>query len=147
VSRVFICPNGCQSPRSGWWSPGPDAARPPCSNCDAPLETDLLAMKIREAMEFPYTGMCYVASEAYYHLAGGRAAGLTPVWMPEPVASDEKHWAIRRADGSILDLTSEQYGELSPDYKSARGCGFLTKTPSKRTQAFLETMTAPLGRA
>ena len=36
-----------------------------------------LAERIRAAMTPPYTDMCYAASEAYYHLAGGRAAGIT----------------------------------------------------------------------
>lgn len=91
-------------------------------------------------MDYPYTDMCYAASEAYYHLAGGKEAGLTPVYMPEPVPSDEKHWAIRMPDGSMLDLTAEQYGGLIPDYSQAKGCGFLTKQPSKRTCVLLEDL-------
>lgn len=101
---------------------------------------DKLASRIRAAMEYPYTDMCYAASEVYYHLAGGKDAGLTPVYMPEPVPSEEKHWAIRMPDASILDLTVEQYGGLTPDYSQAKGCGFLTKGPSKRACNLLERL-------
>lgn len=89
-------------------------------------------------MEYPYTDMCYAASEAYYHLAGGKEAGLTPVYMPVPGL--RQHWAIREADGTITDLTVEQFGGLMPDYDRAIGCGFLTKQPSKRACALLEDL-------
>jgi hypothetical protein len=36
-TQGFECPNGCEDPRPGWWSPGPEADKPPCANCDAPL--------------------------------------------------------------------------------------------------------------
>lgn len=101
---------------------------------------DALAERIRASMEFPYTDMCYAASEAYYHLAGGKEAGLTPVYMPEPIPSDEKHWAVRLASGEILDLTVEQYDGLLPDYSLAKGCGFMTKGPSRRAQALIATL-------
>lgn len=100
-----------------------------------------LADRIRATMKSPYTGMCYAASEAYYHLAGGKAAGLTPVYMPEPAGhgdGSEKHWALRTADGAIIDLTVEQYGGDLPDYSLAKGCGFLTREPSAAARALLE---------
>lgn len=101
-----------------------------------------LEERIRAVMQPPYTDMCYAASEAYFHLAGGKAAGLVPVHMPEPVPSDEKHWAVRHPDGTIVDLTVEQYGGLMPDYSKARGCGFLSSRPSKRGQALIDAVLA-----
>jgi hypothetical protein len=101
---------------------------------------DVLAQRIKAAMKWPYMDMCYAASEAYYHLAGGKAAGLTPVYMPEPVPSSEKHWAIRMPDGQILDLTVEQYGGLRPDYSLAKGCGFMTRRPSARARALIDSL-------
>lgn len=98
-----------------------------------------IARRIRAAMDPPYTGMCYVASEAYYHALGGRSAGLTPVHMPEPDGSTgERHWAIRTSAGDIIDLTAEQYGPLRPDYSQARGCGFMTKRPSRAARALMD---------
>ena len=92
-------------------------------------------------MEPPYTGMCYAASEAYYHLAGGKAAGLTPVHMAEPDGgTEERHWALRRSDGRIIDLTVEQYDGLLPDYEQAKGCGFLTREPSARARMLIEKL-------
>ena len=103
---------------------------------------DVLAERIRAAMDPPYTGMCYAASEAYYHLAGGKDAGLTPVHMPEPDGSmEERHWALRTAGGEFIDLTVEQYGGLIPDYAAAIGCGFMTRAPSRRGQALIDVIT------
>lgn len=99
---------------------------------------DALAVEIRAVMEHPYTDMCYAASEAYYHLAGASQADLTPVHMPEPDGSTaQRHWALRRSDGSILDLTVEQFGGIQPDYGQAKGCGFMTRKPSKRAATLI----------
>lgn len=101
--------------------------------------SDTLALEVRAAMQHPYTDMCYAASEAYYHLAGAKASGLTPVHMPEPDGSTrQRHWALRRPYGTILDLTVEQFGGVRPDYAQAVGCGFMTKLPSKRGQAVID---------
>jgi hypothetical protein len=105
-----------------------------------------LASRIQAAMTYPYTDMCYTASEAYYHLSGGKNSGLTPVYMPEPVPSNQKHWALRQRDGTIIDLTAAQYGGLQPDYSKAKGCGFMTRHPSKAAQALIDKVTANLPR-
>ena len=79
-------------------------------------------------------GNCYVASEALYHLLGGRAAGWTPMQMRW---AGDSHWFLKHKNGTIIDPTSKQFTML-PDYHLARGRGFLTKKPSKRAAALME---------
>ena len=79
-------------------------------------------------------GHCYVVSEALYHLMGGKAAGIVPLHM---VHDGVSHWALRLADGSVLDATADQF-TAQPDYSKAVGSGFLTKRPSKRASILLE---------
>lgn len=101
-----------------------------------------IAQRIRAVMTPPYTAMCYAASEAYYHACGGKAAGFTPVHMPQPNGdTSERHWAVRDSAGNIIDLTAEQYGDLTPDYSLARGAGFLPVNgggPSRRGRELME---------
>lgn len=86
----------------------------------------------------PLAGHCYVASEALYHLMGGKGAGLTPQFVRH---EDQPHWFLRHQDGTIVDPTAEQFGTPVP-YDQARGCGFLTKNPSRRAQVVLDRMAA-----
>jgi hypothetical protein len=81
-------------------------------------------------------GWCYVASEALYHAMGGKAAGLTPMRIRHEGAS---HWYLRWEVGGrtfYVDPTSTQFDTPVP-YADGVGCGFLTKGPSKRTQALV----------
>lgn len=81
-------------------------------------------------------GNCYVASEALFHLLGGKAAGWTPMSVRTP---GDVHWFLRHADGRILDPTAAQFaGKPKPDYAAARGRGFLTRKPSKRARALMD---------
>lgn len=78
-------------------------------------------------------GHCYVASEALYHLLGGKDAGLTPMVLK---TSHGTHWFLRTSTGQIIDPTSDQFLK-KPSYELGRPCGFLTKQPCKRTQIVL----------
>lgn len=90
-------------------------------------------------------GQCYVAAEAVYHALGGKQAGYTPMVMHLPDGFElvsgwslygaPTHWFLR-IGGFILDPTVAQFVE-TPDYASGRGCGFLTRKPSKRAVALL----------
>lgn len=82
------------------------------------------------------TGMCYVASEAIYHLAGGKDSGLKPMCMPAPEGEWKCHWFLQDARGMIVDVTYEQFS-CDLDYSQARGKGFLTKEPSKRARQLI----------
>lgn len=102
------------------------------------LSDDLLSKEYKRLRErnpnLPAsTGHCYVASEAAYYMLGGKEEGWTPQFIRHLGCS---HWFLKHESGFILDLTYNQF--KSPiDYSKARGTGFLTKTPSKRTVKLL----------
>lgn len=89
--------------------------------------------------------------EALYHLLGGKAAG----WVPYRVSHEGAvHWYLvlrfgrrRRRYGLevtfggrvVLDPTRAQF-KSPPPYDLGRGCGFLTKRPSKRARALMKTL-------
>ena len=75
----------------------------------------------------PFAGHCYVASEAVFHVLGGRAAGITPIHMKH---EGQPHWALRFSDGSIVDPTADQFA-TRPNYSMARAIPFLTVAPSQ----------------
>ncbi len=77
-------------------------------------------------------GHCYVASEAYYHLAGGAAAGLRVFFIRHEGFS---HWFLRNAEG-VIDLTADQFRTPVP-YEKARRQAFLTSVPSKRAKILM----------
>lgn len=83
-------------------------------------------------------GNCYVASEALYHILGGKRSEWTPQVMR---MGSETHWFLRhRTSGLILDPSRKQF-DKSPRYELARGTGFLTKTPSKRARKLMNALT------
>jgi hypothetical protein len=92
----------------------------------------------------PMAGHCYVASEALFHLLGGKMSGWTPQTM---TVNDVVHWFLRHEDGRILDPTFDQF-DHPLDYDEGRGRGFLTRQPSKRAaeaiRRFLENVGRPL---
>ena len=103
------------------------------------LTLDLLREPYRSrvaAGAHPLTGHCYVASEAYYHLAGGKAVGLKPMCVQH---EGGPHWWLRDADGRDIDLTAAQFSSPVP-YKLGRGKGFLTTQPSKRAQQVIDAV-------
>ena len=101
----------------------------------ASLSPDLLHPKYQHLKDVhPTAGHCYVASEAYYHLAGGKDVGLTPKSIKHEGAT---HWYIESCKGLIVDITSEQFKTPVP-YHLGRGRGFCTKEPSKRALKLIE---------
>ena len=111
------------------------------------MNTDALVARLRQALRRsddlrrapwrgsanPYAGHCYVASEALKALLAAEGVASTPVslrWEGAP------HWALRLADGTILDPTADQFA-TAPDYSLAVGKGFLTREPSARARALL----------
>jgi hypothetical protein len=85
-------------------------------------------------------GNCYVTCEALYHLLGGKANKWKPMVMRH---EGDTHWFLLRdtkiCTPLIIDPTVRQFRTV-PDYTKAKGCGFLTKKPSKRAKAMMETM-------
>jgi len=114
----------------------------------ASLTPDLLTpewrAKAAKPRARPYTGHCYVAAEAVYHLLGGKAAGLRP--MSTGVAHGGPHWFLVDDDGLIIDPTAEQYTtrELQRVYAHARGKGFLTRQPSRRARVVMDRVAEQL---
>lgn len=78
-------------------------------------------------------GNCYAASEALYHLLGGKKAGWKPMQMRH---EDDTHWFLQHETGFILDPTAKQF-KHKPNYAQARGRGFLTKGPSAKAQVLM----------
>jgi hypothetical protein len=86
----------------------------------------------------PMAGHCYVASEVFYHLQGGKAAAWKPVGVQH---EGGPHWWLENADGRRVDITADQFS--SPvAYEKGRGQGFLTRQPSKRAQLVIDTLSA-----
>ena len=78
-------------------------------------------------------GQCYVISEALYHFLGGKVEG----WTPQVVRHEgNTHWYLKHRDGLIVDATAAQFKTPVP-YHKGRGCGFLTKKPSRRTRQLM----------
>lgn len=78
-------------------------------------------------------GHCYVASEVIYHKLGGKEAG----WTPQSIRHEGgPHWYLKHKDGTIVDPTADQF-ETPVPYQSGKGCGFLTRQPSKRSQTVM----------
>lgn len=99
------------------------------------LTDDLLKPEYRDNPR-PYAGHCYVASEVYYHLAGGKAAGYKAMGMEH---EGSQHWWLENKDGQVVDLTAEQFKTPVP-YHKGKGRGFLTKDPSKRAQTIIQRL-------
>ncbi len=82
-------------------------------------------------------GHCYVASEAAWHLLGA----FRGPWRPQFIRhEDAPHWYLRNlVTRRVLDLTAGQFATPVP-YAQGRGCGFLTRRPSKRAQKVLTSI-------
>ena len=80
----------------------------------------------------PLAGHCYVACEALYHLGLGDEG-----WRPVVVHHEgTSHWFLRNSIDEIIDPTAGQFKTPVP-YHEGRGCGFLTKGPSRRTRELM----------
>lgn len=88
-------------------------------------------------------GNCYVASEALFHILGGKRAGWKPMRLPYmgPCKQLDTHWWLQHESGLILDPSRKQFGRRRIDYSAGRGSGFLTKQPSKRAKALMKELT------
>lgn len=103
----------------------------------AALTADLVKAEFRDNPR-PMAGHCYVASEAYFHLAGGKQAGWKAVGLEHEGA---QHWWLENQARQVRDLTGEQF--LTPvPYEQGRGRGFLTREPSRRAQIVIARVRA-----
>lgn len=97
------------------------------------LTPDLLKKQFR-GNNHPLAGHCYVASEVFFHLAGGRKAGYKPMFVRH---EGSPHWWVKGPTGKIWDLTAAQFKTPVPYGKSVSK-GFLTRQPSKRAAIVME---------
>ena len=88
-------------------------------------------------------GNCYVCAEALFWLLGGKKAGYKPMVMRH---EGDTHWFLLQnpnhgysAYTVVVDPTARQF-KTKPDYSKARGCGFLTKGPSKKARKLIGEM-------
>jgi hypothetical protein len=85
---------------------------------------------------YPLAGLCYVLSEAFYH--------MHPNLNLRPVRARYYgmcHWWLEDQNGRVIDFTAGQYTKPFPYHKGVPG-GFLTKQPSKRTQEIIRVLEA-----
>ena len=101
-------------------------------------------------------GNCYYASEALYHLLGGKAAGWKPMRIGvndmyeakhgvPPVNREsygqDTHWFLQHETGMRIDITAQQFpDDLEIPYSKAIGSGFLTKAPSRKATALMDSL-------
>ena len=75
-------------------------------------------------------------------MLGGKQAMLVPcVSTWESDGEKLTHWYLKNSiTGEIIDPTVEQFiaKNEKPPYEKGKGCGFLTKLPSKRAQIILD---------
>jgi hypothetical protein len=86
-----------------------------------------------------YDGFAYPAAEAYFHLAGGYAAGLQPMHLKH---RGKSHWWLLDPSGGVIDLTLGPRVASSFPYDRGRRRPF-RHTPagiSRRAQAIVERM-------
>jgi hypothetical protein len=99
------------------------------------LSADLLNpyWRSKAAGEHRTFGHCYVATEALWHLLGGKRSGYQPYVISLP--ENETHWFLQHKDsGRRLDVTKAQFGKDPIPYEQARCTGFLTVHPSRRAR-------------
>lgn len=100
------------------------------------LTDDLLLKKYRKMKRTtPTAGHCYVATETLYHLLGSRNRNK---YKPHYIKVGKiTHWFLMTDDKKdILDPTYDQFPTF-PNYSKGKRCGFLTKSPSKRSQILI----------
>jgi hypothetical protein len=91
-----------------------------------------------------YDGFAYPAAEAYFHLAGGYAAGLQPMQVKH---RGKSHWWLLDAKGRVIDLTLAPRETSDFPYQRGHRRPF-RYTPagiSRRAQTIVERVTAKRG--
>lgn len=100
-------------------------------------------------------GNCYYASEALFHILGGRRAGWKAMRVtcthvktsagPVRAVDPETHWFLRHESGLEIDPAGRQFEArgwwVKPDYTKAVGSGFLTKKPSRKARDMMRRLT------
>jgi hypothetical protein len=139
--RVEAIATHVAPPQEGGTSPGPQLASL-SRLIVSQLTPDLLSPEwaaLSSAGSHPFTGYCYVASEALYHLGGGAAAGLSVYRCALPRGGT--HWWLVDSGGHIIDPTAAQFVERPPYEKGIR-THFLSQKPSRRASQLIAKVQA-----
>lgn len=86
----------------------------------------------------PTRNYCYVVSEFLYKYVAPKGVKHYSIKIDE---EDYTHHFLKWDDGTIVDLTAEQFEDYSKvDYSKSYNSGFIGKGVSKRTQEFADLM-------
>lgn len=95
-------------------------------------------MKDEWSKNNPTRNYCYVVSEFLYKYIAPQGVKHFSIKIDE---EDYTHHYLKWDDGTIIDLTAEQFEDYSKiDYSKSYTSGFIGKGVSKRTQQFAELM-------
>ena len=99
------------------------------------LTDDLLKPQYRDKTKNRFWGHCYVASETFYYLVGGKESGYAPRRIK---VNGINHWFLQHLEtDEIVDITSQQF-DFDIDYSLSKKASFLTQFPSKRSLKLME---------
>jgi hypothetical protein len=99
------------------------------------MTPDLLKPKYRHSTA-PLAGHCYVTTQTYFHLMGGKEAGYEVYHIQ---MGDDIHWFLLKLPNEIIDLTASQFERPVPYPEGVHG-GFLTNYPDERAQIVIERL-------
>lgn len=97
-------------------------------------------------------GNCYAASEALWHILGGKESKwkvmrISPKALGDLVDNEgTSHWFLQHETGVILDPSRQQYNGKLPDYSKAVRAAFFP-TQSFRSKTPMNDLTWRLDRA
>ena len=95
-------------------------------------------MKDEWCKENPTRNYCYVVSEFLYKYVAQKGVKHLSLRVD---GEDVPHHFLKWTDGTIIDLTAEQFEDFSKvDYSKSYPSGFIGKGVSKRTQEFARLM-------
>jgi hypothetical protein len=103
--------------------------------------TDELRSDDHRSGQGTYDGFAYVAAEAYFHLAGGYAAGLHPMQLRH---RGKSHWWLVDSEGRVVDLTlgPRETSKLPYERGKRRPFRYTPAGISRRAQAIVERVRA-----
>jgi hypothetical protein len=91
-----------------------------------------------------YDGFAYPAAEAYFQLAGGNAAGLTPMHLKH---RGKSHWWLLDKEGRVIDLilAPRETSDFPYDRGTRRPFRYTRAGLSRRAQSIVERVKARRG--
>lgn len=97
-----------------------------CSNIHLLLIKPQYA-KLKQKDDHELFGLCYTASEAYYHIQKGRGLNVSGAFKKIKWRGQEMtHWVVIHNDtGEVVDITADQFkGEVDLNYSTFTKRGF-----------------------